>query len=446
MATKTDQILEFFKGDIKLIPRDLTFRLKFMFIVATILIVIVGNILLLMLPQTKGFLLNDLNSTSVMAFDEIYYELESGYKLDFDQGGFIVPIENNQNPLGIVIYASGEIQYDEKSFFTSESYIFLREDEYYEIMGNLLLYKSEEQFFIDNAYNSFSSILSQTPFLETPIGKKYYPLSENGGHIVANIDDDFINIANESESNLLTNPTFFLISLIHILFTIAILLIIIVLTDRKAMDEPNRSMDSNIVNSKPLWVSLLANVSWLILLYLGANMITVQIVLMVFMLYIFYLLHVNNKIRLYDLKLINHSKHSLIILPVTIAIITFLFFGNTSVTLQSINIQLTFVDIFFYLTSAFWISFISFSFIPMMHREFSKEKYELVSVILYNVIVYIGFCLIQFNNLNVFHYFNAAIFIPIFATLLNTFAKRTYNFISPVITIVLVRILINIIR
>jgi len=276
MATKTDQILEFFKGDIKLIPRDLTFRLKFMFIVATILIVIVGNILLLMLPQTKGFLLNDLNSTSVMAFDEIYYELESGYKLDFDQGGFIVPIENNQNPLGIVIYASGEIQYDEKSFFTSESYIFLREDEYYEIMGNLLLYKSEEQFFIDNAYNSFSSILSQTPFLETPIGKKYYPLSENGGHIVANIDDDFINIANESESNLLTNPTFFLISLIHILFTIAILLIIIVLTDRKAMDEPNRSMDSNIVNSKPLWVSLLANVSWLILLYLGANMITVQ--------------------------------------------------------------------------------------------------------------------------------------------------------------------------
>src|SRR6056297_1666240 len=221
MATKTVQIIEFFKGVIKLFPRDLTFRLKFIFILITIIIVFIANILLLMLPQTKGFLIDDLNANTVMAFDQIDYQLESGHRFDFKQGGFIVPIENNNNPLGIVIYASGEINYKDNPYNTSETYVFLREEQYYEIMGELLLYKSEEEFFIDNANTAFSSILGQTPFIETPIGKKYYPLSEDSGYIVANIDGEFKSVIDREENNLISKPIFFLISFIHVLFSIA---------------------------------------------------------------------------------------------------------------------------------------------------------------------------------------------------------------------------------
>src|SRR6056297_3372776 len=168
--------------------------MKISLIIITVLVVTLGNLFLLLLPQTKGVLIDDLNSSNVMSFEKINYTLQSGYQLDYSKGGFVVPIEDNNNPLGMVIYSKGTIDYEGNSYKTDKAFIFLREDEYYEVMGNLLLYKSEEEFFINNANNSFSTILEQTSFLETPIGKKYYPHSGGHGHIIVDLDGEFINI------------------------------------------------------------------------------------------------------------------------------------------------------------------------------------------------------------------------------------------------------------
>lgn len=446
MATETDQNSEFFKGVTKLFPRDLTFRLKITLIIITVLIVIVGNILLLFLPQTKGFLIDDLSSSNVMSFDDINYTLDSGYELDFNQGGYIVPIEQNNNPLGIVIYANGNINYDQNQYITDETYIFLREDEYYQIMGDLVLYNSEEEFFINNAKNAFPTILGKTPFLETPIGKKHYPLSEKYGHIVANVDDSFINITDINNEGLFNKSTFFLVSLIHVMFTIAVLFAIIVMTDRKPIDEPNRSLNSRKVSSKPLKISLLTNFLWLGLLYLKPNIYTVQIILMISLGYILYLLYFKNEVRSFDLKFINYSKNTLIFLPLTIALITFLLFGNTSITLQSMKLNLTFENMFFLTTSLTWLSFMLYSFIPFLHREFDKQKFECLTIVIYSIIVYLVFSLIDIGRLNSYNIYNAILFIPIFTLTLYLYSKRVYNFISPLLTVLFVRVLIGIIR
>lgn len=425
--------------------RNLTFRVKILLILSTVIIVLVGNILLLTLPKTKGFFTDDLHAPSIMAFNSIDYKLQSGYHLLFDEGGFILPIQTKDNPLGIVIYAKGDISYQDDVYQTDNVFIFLHEKEYYCIMGDLTLVGSDEVFFIKKTKSSSPYILASIPSLETPIGKKYYPLTEKQGNIIISLDAGFSNLTNLHHSSL-KKPYYFLAVLIYISFAIAMLFIILILTDRRPLEKMNRSLDTRKVNYRSINIALSINALWLTLLSFNANMYITQIILIVGLVYLLYELIYVEKILATDLRLINFTKTNFIFLPLAISLLTFLLFGNTSITLQQVNQNFTLEGAFYMLTSFLWLFFISFSFIPYICRETGNSKFEHRVIIIYNIIFYLLYNLTTMEVFNLTIISNAVLFIPIYTYTLNNFSKRVYNFLPPFLTIILANFLISVIR
>ncbi len=423
----------------------LAFKHKFYMIFTIILILVIGNILLLILPQTKGFLSEDLEAGSIMAFDRINYRLQSGYLLSFPSKGFLVPIEMNNNPLGFALFAQGQIAYGDQVYQANETYLFLQEDEYYEIVGNLYLHRTDEEFFIDTANNALKYALKTTAFLELPIGRKYYPMSEEKGNIVIYENGEFSNIVSEA-STVLNYGMFYLTAFIHILFAIAIGFIVILLTESRAAPEPNRSLDVHFISYRPLQVIIISTIAWLALLSLDIDLITVQILLMSSLAYVIYHLLYIDKKNPYDLRLVNFNMGDSLIIPAIIGFMTYLIFGNTSITLSQFSFDLGLESSIFMITSFFWMSFVVFGFIPFILREFNALEHENAFIIAFAVLVYFAYILISGKALNLFSILNGLVLIPIYTLILNIYAKRVYNFTSVFTTIVVASLLIFLVR
>lgn len=445
MATIIHRFIAKDKGDGILYPQNLNFRTKFFMILATILIIIIGNIILLALPQTKGFLIDDLEASTIMTFDRIHYRLNSEYLLSFPNKGYLVPIEMNSNPLGFAIFAEGNIAYEDDVYGVKETYIFVQEEEYYDILGNLFLQNSDETFFVDTTNNALSSALETTAYLELPIGKKYYPMSEEQGNIIIYQDREFVNLTHNT-SSVLDYNIYYLTAILHVLFLIALGYVILLITDKRVAPEINRSLDVKFVSYRPLQLVILTTFFWLGALKLNGDLFTVQILLMASMTYIlYYLLKIDNK-RPFDLRLINFSIGDFVILPIIIGLMGYLIFGNTSITLRYFSFDFDLLNVFFIITSFLWISFVALSFIPFILRELDYEKHENTLAIIYCLIVYFAFISISGRPFNLFTLLNGMVFIPLYTITLNMYGKRLYNFIPPLTTILVVKLLINTIR
>ncbi len=420
--------------------KTLSVRSQLILMTLTILLIIVALSLIMLSPDGKGYYLQDLRVDSAYIFDNLQYQLTSGHTLSFQDKGFLLPIEDYEEILGIAIYGSGNIIYQGETKRVNECYLFIPQQQFYDLLAHLSLSQHEDAFFINRANNNLEYALQENTYLETPVGRKYFPFQKDGLSIIIRNREGFQDFEN-SHYPYPKGQLFYLLSLCHIMLTGALFLAATLLTERESKREYPDLVLTRTQLQRALYQMLGGAGIFMIILILQGNLLAALIILISTLLLVLYGLSRHHPDILGELRLKITDTFDTIIIPLIFSGLIWLLFGNTSIRMslsyRGLNLA---SELFYMLSSGYFIFFIT-SFLPFYARQRNFQDYLPLMIFITTASTYVLLSYLDFGTVTPLTFYNGLFFIPLFGLLAEYIARRLKNAHSVYLIFILSRLL-----
>lgn len=215
-----------------LVKRCLSLRQTLILIALTLFLLITGTILLLLPISETGYSREQITLDTPRHFSDLTYTIDNN-NVSFSDGGYLVPILHKSEPMALAIYGYGKIVTKGSVYETKDCLLIMPQSMYYDLMNQLYLQTSDETVFIDKTNDALTKMYNYMPFIVTPTGKKFFSFPNNFKAIMLLDNNAPIKGLIKNNSHSLKSFSFALITLGYCMIFLAVLGIIILLTNKR---------------------------------------------------------------------------------------------------------------------------------------------------------------------------------------------------------------------